>query len=622
MKINKIKLMLFISAWCFCGTQNVSGQVKINVYTFSNGAIRSANQIYTMTSNLGQPIIGRTDTNSNFRISSGILVKRKDAYQLPESWNFTANTNNSATVVLPTNSNPNIDGDPLQIGDLIGAFTPAGLCAGWAHWQGANLALTVWGDDNQTTEIDGFQSGEVVHFRVYRLPTQQEWQMITVNYSQGSDKYATDGFNVLASFDVADMANTRELTLQFNQGWNMVSINVSPDEANMDSIMTPIKNKINIVKNGAGDSYIPAFNINDIGEMDVLHGYQASLTEMTFLTIIGTPVDPSTLIPLQKGWNLIAYLPNAPLEPEIAFASIQDKLVIAKNGSGQSFIPKFSINDLGQLLSGQAYQLNVTEPVTLIYPSSANSSSFAFKSASKLTSETQAADVQHFVFTANTGENATVVVPASSSPRYEDGTTLQNGDEIGVFSDSGFCVGAVAWEGVNTAITVWGDDSQTDSTDGFVAGDTLRFRIWRQSEDKEYAAIVSFQSSEQQIYKANGLSILSDLIANDITTTIQNETDSPQPTEYLLTQNYPNPFNPETTIRFELPEAGETKLTIYNITGQVIRILVNEYRQAGRFEVSWNGKNDSGKNVPSGLYIYKLEAGKRITISKKMLLMQ
>lgn len=601
---------------------DASSQILIFKSALSTGGGRLENNTYRLMTTLGQPIIGRTGANSNYRISSGLLVMRKDVHQLPEGWDFTANTNNSATVVLPTNANPNIDGDPLQNGDLIGAFTPAGLCAGWARWQGVNLALTIWGDDNQTTEIDGFQSGEVVHFRVYRLPTQQEWQMITVSYSQGSENYATDGFNVLASFDVADIARTRELTLQFNQGWNMASINVSPDEANMDSIMAPIRSKINIVKNGDGESYIPEYGINQIGDWNVLHGYQASLTETTLLTITGTPVDPSTPIPLQKGWNLIAYLPNAPLEPEIAFANILDKLVIAKNGSGQSFIPEFGINQIGKLLPGQGYQLNVKDAATLIFPSSVSATNFASKAASKSTSDAHAADVQHFVFTANTSENATVVVPTSSSPRYADGTAFQNGDEIGVFTSSGLCAGAVVWEGINTAITVWGDDSQTDSIDGFVAGDTLRFRIWRQSEDKEFAAIVSFQSSEQQVYKANGFSVLTNVIADAVTTAIATDTGAFIPTIFSLSQNYPNPFNPETTIRFELPEAGETKLTIYNITGQAIRILVDEYRQTGRFEVSWDGKNDSGKNVPSGLYVYKLQVGNAITISKKMLLMQ
>ena len=75
------------------------------------------------------------------------------------------------------------------------------------------------------------------------------------------------------------------------------------------------------------------------------------------------------------------------------------------------------------------------------------------------------------------------------------------------------------------------------------------------------------------------------------------------PIEYTLEQNYPNPFNPATRIRFNLPEAGNVKLTIYNILGQEIRTLVNEYKESGVYTISFDA---SGLN--SGMYIYKIEA--------------
>ncbi len=77
---------------------------------------------------------------------------------------------------------------------------------------------------------------------------------------------------------------------------------------------------------------------------------------------------------------------------------------------------------------------------------------------------------------------------------------------------------------------------------------------------------------------------------------------------YNLEQNYPNPFNIKTTIRFELRQADEVNLSIYNMKGQLVRTLVNGFRDAGVHEKTWDGKNNIGEIVPSGNYIYSLRA--------------
>lgn len=77
-------------------------------------------------------------------------------------------------------------------------------------------------------------------------------------------------------------------------------------------------------------------------------------------------------------------------------------------------------------------------------------------------------------------------------------------------------------------------------------------------------------------------------------------------TDYELAQNYPNPFNPSTTIRFSIPQAGAVQLAIYNITGQEVRRLVSGAMNAGRHTVIWDGKDNSGQSVPSGIYLYRL----------------
>ncbi len=92
------------------------------------------------------------------------------------------------------------------------------------------------------------------------------------------------------------------------------------------------------------------------------------------------------------------------------------------------------------------------------------------------------------------------------------------------------------------------------------------------------------------------------------------------PEQFALAQNYPNPFNPETSIRFSLPTASDVRITVYNSLGQRIRTLVQGVYQAGVHTVSWDARNDKGRPVASGLYIYQINAGSFLQTRKMVLL--
>lgn len=92
------------------------------------------------------------------------------------------------------------------------------------------------------------------------------------------------------------------------------------------------------------------------------------------------------------------------------------------------------------------------------------------------------------------------------------------------------------------------------------------------------------------------------------------------PSSFRLSQNSPNPFNPTTRISYEIPEAGHVTLKIFNAVGQHVATLVNDYQEAGAKEITWNGKDDSGHEVASGLYLYRLQAGDQIKTMKMNLL--
>ncbi len=93
------------------------------------------------------------------------------------------------------------------------------------------------------------------------------------------------------------------------------------------------------------------------------------------------------------------------------------------------------------------------------------------------------------------------------------------------------------------------------------------------------------------------------------------------PQEFSLAQNFPNPFNPSTTIEYALPTASSVKLSVYNMLGQEIKTLINEFQPAGKNSVAWDGKSNHGVDVPSGIYLYRIEAGNFVE-TKKMILIR
>ena len=100
------------------------------------------------------------------------------------------------------------------------------------------------------------------------------------------------------------------------------------------------------------------------------------------------------------------------------------------------------------------------------------------------------------------------------------------------------------------------------------------------------------------------------------------ESEAQIPEEYTLSQNFPNPFNPSTTIEFGVPGEAfqDVSLKVFNVLGQAVKELVNAQLPAGRHSVIWNGKDNLGAQVSSGVYFYQLNAGEFVAIKKLVLM--
>ena len=90
------------------------------------------------------------------------------------------------------------------------------------------------------------------------------------------------------------------------------------------------------------------------------------------------------------------------------------------------------------------------------------------------------------------------------------------------------------------------------------------------------------------------------------------------PNSFALKQNYPNPFNPTTKINYEIPQSAFVELVVFNLIGQMIKVLNSTFQQPGYYSINWDGKNDNGVSVPSGVYFYTISS-KSFQKTKKML---
>jgi lysophospholipase L1-like esterase len=162
----------------------------------------------------------------------------------------------------------------------------------------------------------------------------------------------------------------------------------------------------------------------------------------------------------------------------------------------------------------------------------------------------------------------------------------------------------------------------------------LGFDVWRSiSQGGKYARInqAIISSREDGIYSFTDSSAvagrkyyykLDDISSGGVRTShgpVMVETSLPQ--QFQLLQNYPNPFNPQTRIRFQLPKAATIRISIYNVLGQEVRRLIDRQMEPGYHEVQWDGRNETGMQVGSGVFYYRIEAAE-FRDTKKMVMLR
>ncbi len=204
-----------------------------------------------------------------------------------------------------------------------------------------------------------------------------------------------------------------------------------------------------------------------------------------------------------------------------------------------------------------------------------------------------------------------------------------DGDGTATIDIGAFEYGAPFWGGIEGY--VYEEDGETPLDIAKITVDGVQFPEW--SDSTGWFRILTgpgtFTLNVERMYyegqQVSGIVVeqgaatyreitLQSLAAHDYDNFIQ---------QYTITmeQNSPNPFNPTTTISFSIPKYDKVELKVYNIKGQLVKTLVNDHLEAGSHKAVWNGDNQLGKSVSSGIYLYRLESGRR-AIARKMLLLK
>jgi len=145
------------------------------------------------------------------------------------------------------------------------------------------------------------------------------------------------------------------------------------------------------------------------------------------------------------------------------------------------------------------------------------------------------------------------------------------------------------------------------------------FQIWLLDKEDEASLPLSNGGASLSISKNQEQKQLRLITGTEAFAQTHNEDIFLQPLDFALQQNFPNPFNPETTIQYQLARRAPVLLEIFNILGQRVATLVNEVQKAGKYSLVWNGRDQHGNRVASGLYIYRLKADTFVETRKMVL---
>ena len=553
---------------------------------------------------------------------------------LPEHFQGIRETNSFHNIRI---SELSFNNEPVPDGIEVGVFTPDNILAGaivWFSERAEPMNLRAYRDDVNTEIIEGFEQGEQFTFRIWDNENDSEWEHFEVAYEEGNDFWEWRGNSLIS----IQGASEKDLTIELNAGWNMISLNVIPPDDfwlignNGERLFdgpdvirmieqfryvnenNEVQHHVSILKNGDGLFYMPNWDFNNIPYWNLEGGFQICIDSPLTANWSGFRIPSDAPISLNSGWNLIAYYPEYDLDasaPDFYVLSpIIENVRIAKNSDGQFLTTAQGFSNMQPWQEKNGYLVYIVsdEPVVLNYPPEQeliavnnDYNQFAYKNTGNSSGQN---------LPVRTGQNMSVLINSVS------GQELQKNDLIEAYNLSGNLLvgkGVVDVEG-RCGVAVWGDDPVTETVDGLLENELFVLKLQRLLEPESRIELQitkavnetedGEQSGKELVYKTDSFVV--------VETSLQ----SPVPVDFYLSQNFPNPFNSSTSIKYGLPQSEIVRFDLFDVAGRHVECILNKKLSAGHHSINWDGKARS-----SGVYILRMRSGnfksvKKVTLVK------
>ena len=453
-------------------------------------------------------------------------------------------------------------------------------------------------------------SGEIIAFKAYDASECSIYNTVSETIGFTPDGIIGNDMNP----EVFHASRTLLLAINFSAGWNWFSLNAIGPDMSLSSILEPlaadatfIKSQIAFSTNYGGETgWYGELNTIDIHSM-----YMIKVNEDCELVHEGFPVDyQNTPIQLVTGWNWIGFLPQTTVDINTALTSISNNGLFIKSQIAFSTYYGGEIGWYGGLEymePGKGYKLKMIAEDDLIY--STQGSGVPSRVTEVMTPSVAALPAalpSAWNVNVHSHEHSMAITGMleidgveSTSPNIVVGAFVDN--------DCRGIAGLIQFPLNNRFIfclLVHGESIEP-----------INFRIYNSENNLEQNIASSIQFKEDAIL-GNGLDPI--VIR---ATTLSTEDIGNIPDKYVLMQNYPNPFNQMTVISYGLPERSFVRLIVYDIRGRLVAELANEEQSEGWYHITWDATGSAGKQLISGIYFVKIDAG-TFTGVKKMILLK
>jgi hypothetical protein len=394
------------------------------------------------------------------------------------------------------------------------------------------------------------------------------------------------------------------------ENWNWFSLNIYGDDMSVNNVLASLEDHAELVKNQYEFSYytpsgwIPPVDISN------LNTYKIRMFTADTLVFTGSPINVSeTPIPLASaGWHWPSYLPQESMEINSALTSIGANGELIKNISSFSYYVGYWFGALTTMEPLDGYMIIMLAPDTLIYPEARITNinvNHKVKSDKDLNRNEWSVNPHEYEFngciTASVLNNGIQVVNEDDVLAAFIGEECR-GVQSSVFNylnENIFCLMVYSNESCGEILT-------------FKYYDSLNDIVYEIDENVEFEADMIMGNPISQIYFN-----CSQLHSEDNTI----------PLITKLDQNYPNPFNPSgagrspiTTINFSIKEQGKVTIDIFNIKGERVACILDDYMEAANHTVRWDSRDEHEKPVTSGIYFYRMKTDTYSCIKKMVLI--